>query len=57
MRTLFPAYAETIAPLHELMEIVYTKAGRRTKKAVRKIPLDSSWGANHDSASQQSSSN
>ncbi len=50
MRTSFPAYAETIAPLHELMELVYTKAGGRTKRAVRKIHLDSSWGANHDSA-------
>ncbi len=50
MRTSFPAYAETIAPLHELMELVYTKAGGRTKRAVRKIPLDSSWGRHIDSA-------
>ena len=50
MRSSIPAYAETIAPLHELMEQAYKKAGKRTKHAVRKISLASDWGANHDAA-------
>ncbi len=35
MRTSLPAYAETISPLHEPMEIAHKKAGERTKKAAR----------------------
>lgn len=48
MRTSFPAYAETIAPLHDLLEDFYKQAGKRTRRSVRKFPLDSSWGAIHD---------
>eukprot|EP00171_Calliarthron_tuberculosum_P018752 IDg18752t1 len=45
MRTSLPAYAETIAPLHTLMESIYAKTGKRTKRAVRKIRIDGLWGA------------
>ena len=50
MRSSIPSYAETIAPLHILMEKAYSKAGKRTKHAVRKISLANEWGANHDAA-------
>lgn len=50
MRTSFPAYAQTIAPLHELMESIYKKAGSRKKRFVRKIVIGDSWGADHDLA-------
>ncbi len=42
MRNSLPAYAESIAPLHNLMEQTYTKAGGRTKQAVRKLSIASS---------------
>ena len=50
MRTSIPAYAQTIAPLHNLMETVYKRAGGRTKRAVSKICLTDSWGSAHDDA-------
>jgi len=48
MRNSIPDYAKVIAPLHDLMESAYKKAGKRTKLAVRKISLDNEWGAVHD---------
>lgn len=48
MRNSIPTYSTTIAPLHKLLEDAYKTAGKRTKKAVRRIRLDSSWGAEHD---------
>ena len=50
MRTSIPAYAETIAPLHKLLEDAYKQAGKRTKAAVRKITIADSWGTEHDAA-------
>lgn len=50
MRNSFPSYAKTIAPLHHLLEDAYRKCGKRKKQAVRKIRIDSSWGAIHDQA-------
>lgn len=50
MRTSIPTYAETIAPLHNLMEKVYQNVGSRTKRAVSKISLTSLWGPPHDDA-------
>lgn len=50
MRTSLPAYAETVAPLHNLMEYVYRRAGGRKKRSVKKISLHGQWGAEHDAA-------
>lgn len=50
MRSSIPNYAQTVAPLHELMEQAYSKAGSRTKRAVTKIPINMSWGAAHYTA-------
>lgn len=50
MRTSIPAYAKLIAPLHELMEHMYSKVGGRTKRAVLKLPPNYSWGATHNTA-------
>lgn len=50
MRNSIPEYAKVIAPLHTLMEDAYSKAGKRTKQAVRKISLTNEWGAIHDDA-------
>jgi len=44
MRSGIPEYAKTIAPLHNLMEDCYTRAGKRTKRAVRKTTLHGLWG-------------
>jgi len=53
MRSSIPEYAKTIAPLHNLMEDCYTRAGKRTKRAVRKTTLHGLWGAAHSSAFSQ----
>lgn len=53
LRIRIPDYSRTIAALHKLMEEFYAKAGRRTKKAVRKISLAGLWGAEHTSAFEQ----
>lgn len=53
MRNSIPEYATTIAPLHEIMELCYRKAKKRTKRAVRKISLSGLWGRDHDCAFQQ----
>ena len=50
MRNSIPAYAQRIAPLHQLLENCCKKAGKRTKQALRKLDLTSSWGTNHDAA-------
>lgn len=50
MRTSIPSYSELIAPLHDLLEKAYTAVGSRTRKAVRRYNLRSSWGPNHDQA-------
>lgn len=48
MRTLIPSYAQQIAPLHELLESCDKKVGKRTKQALRKLSITTSWGAAHD---------
>ena len=50
MRTSIPEYSKRIEPLHTLMEQVYKKAGRRTKRAVSKVSLTELWGRHHDVA-------
>lgn len=50
MRTSIPSYAELTAPLHPRMDRVYTAVGNRTKRAVSKFSLASSWGTAHDHA-------
>ena len=50
MRNAIPDYARIIDPLHKLMEECYKRAGKRTKRAVRKLRIDGLWGAEHDSA-------
>ena len=50
MRSSIQVYVERIAPLHQLLEESYSKAGKRTKRALRSISFASSWGADHDAA-------
>ena len=50
MRNSIPAYTQRIAPLHDLLESCYKKAGKRTKQALRKLSIITSWGAIHDAA-------
>ena len=50
MRNSIPSYSQRIAPLHQLLETFYTRAGKRTKRALRNLSLSNSWGATHDSA-------
>lgn len=47
MRPSLPDYSRLIHPLHELMESIYTAAGKRTKKAATKFNLDDQWGVEH----------
>ena len=50
MRNSIPAYAQRIAPLYELLESCYKKAGKGTKQALRKFSITTSWSATHDAA-------
>jgi hypothetical protein len=43
MRKSIPSFATIIYPLQELLEAVYSHAGKRTKPAVSKIPLSKAW--------------
>jgi RNase H-like domain found in reverse transcriptase len=47
MRTSIPNYAETVSPLHSILESCYKRAGGRTKSKLRHISLDPSWGKEH----------
>jgi hypothetical protein len=47
MRTSIPNYAETVSPLHNLLESCYKRAGGRTKSKLRHISVDPSWGKEH----------
>jgi hypothetical protein len=48
MRTTIPSFSELLSPLHSLLELVYAKAGRRTKSAVSRIPLSEVvWDPSH----------
>ena len=50
MRISIPPYSQRIAPLHQLLETFYTRAGKRRKRPLRNLSLSYSWGATHDSA-------
>ena len=50
MRNSIPAYSKRVAPIQQLLEECYKKAGKRTKRALRNLSLDNSWGATHDAA-------
>ena len=48
MRSAIPTFNKLIDPLSSLLEEVYSRAGKRTRKAVSRISLSStSWGAAH----------
>lgn len=53
MRTSIPDYSKVVAPLHNLMENLYFKVGKRTKKAICNLSLSGLWGATHTSAFNQ----
>lgn len=53
IRKSIPQYSKTIAPLHSLMKDCYSKAKKRTKRAVRNILLSGLRGGKHYSAFQQ----
>lgn len=45
VKTGIPEFTSLIEPLHSFLEIVYERAGARTKRAVSKITLsDLGWG-------------
>ena len=50
MRNSIPSYSQRIAPLHDLLESCYKEVGKRSKKALRKLSITTSWGASHDAA-------
>lgn len=50
MRMGIPNYAETVGPLHKLMEECYIAVGKRTKKSVAKLKLGENWGPEHSKA-------
>ena len=42
-----PNFTELVSPLHEFMERIYSKIGKRTKRAVARVLLsDHGWGTN-----------
>ena len=50
MRNSIPSYSQRIAPLHDLLESCYKEVGKRSKQALRKLSITTSWGASHDAA-------
>ena len=51
MASAIPDLARRIKPLNDILEDAYTRVGRRTKRAIRKISISSlSWGPVHDRA-------
>jgi hypothetical protein len=50
MRTSLPEYSALVAPLHEVMNAVYEKAGNRTTRAVKRIDLAQLWTKKADKA-------
>lgn len=50
MRSSIPNYSSTVAPLQKLIEQLYQKVGKRTKRAVSKLNLTELWGEEHDRA-------
>ena len=46
LRATIPNFAQIAAPLHDLLEEIYIKAGRRTAKALLKIQLEN-WSQIH----------
>jgi hypothetical protein len=48
MRTAIPSFSELLSPLQSILELVYAKAGHRTKSAVSRIPLlEVVWDPSH----------
>jgi hypothetical protein len=48
MRTAIPSFSELVFPIHELLEAVYARSGKRTKKAAARISLhEVGWNADH----------
>lgn len=51
MSTAIPNFIERIAPLRDILEAAYKKAGSRKKRAIRGISLsDLAWGPEHETA-------
>ena len=48
MGSSIPKYSKRVASVHNLMEQVYKKVGKRTKRAVSKVPLTELLGQDHD---------
>ena len=53
MRNSILDYSRLISPLHMVMEECYSKAKKRTKRAVRNIAVSGLWGEQHDAAFSQ----
>lgn len=51
MSTVIPRFAERAAPLYEIFEAAYKKNGKRTKRAIARMSLQSlGWGKKHSEA-------
>jgi predicted ATPase len=52
MRTAIPSFSTLVSPLHNLLEIVYARAGgKRTKTAVARVLLaEAGWTYTHQKA-------
>ena len=51
MAISIPNFSVTVAPLVDVLEEAYSKAGRRTSRSIKKFSLDKlSWGQSHEDA-------
>ena len=51
MRMAIPQYTKNVAVLSDLLECIYSKANKRTKRAVAKVSLkEAGWNKGHDKA-------
>lgn len=48
MRSSIPSYSAVVAPLRALLESIYRVKNSRTKRAIARVPLASSWGSTHE---------
>jgi RNase H-like domain found in reverse transcriptase len=53
MRSSLPLFAEKIAPLHDLLEVLYKEAKGRTKKRAASVSLDGRWSQTCEKAFRQ----
>ena len=51
MSSCIPDFSARVKPLRDVLELAYSRAGKRTSKAISRIPLSElAWGSDHTSA-------